>query len=187
MVSDHVQSVGQWPLSGGSSKAVHATGSTGFRTQIQHCVGNAGEFNRAVIALKTIVQTEGLVGLFAGYRSFLLRDLPFDAIEFFAYEQLKVTYSKSLKDRRPLNPAETSVIGERALSAITGCMLLHGALLTLMSCGCWADRHLNVTCLKGAHSSSGTGSRLRKSISSLGINLTLSSFSSRSTYAHDDG
>ncbi|KAK9826574.1 hypothetical protein WJX74_003521 [Apatococcus lobatus] len=73
-----------------------------------------GEFNRAVIALKTIVQTEGLVGLFAGYRSFLLRDLPFDAIEFFAYEQLKVTYSKSLKNRRPLNPAETSVIGAGA-------------------------------------------------------------------------
>ncbi len=72
----------------------------------------AGEFNRAVIALRTIVQTEGLVGLFAGYRSFLLRDLPFDAIEFFAYEQLKITYSKSLKQRRALNPAETSVIGK---------------------------------------------------------------------------
>ena len=31
-------------------------------------------------------------GLFAGYGSFLLRDLPFDAIEFVAYEQLKSMY-----------------------------------------------------------------------------------------------
>lgn len=27
--------------------------------------------------------------MYAGYGSFLLRDLPFDAIEFLAYEQLK--------------------------------------------------------------------------------------------------
>ncbi|KAK9864898.1 hypothetical protein WJX84_008193 [Apatococcus fuscideae] len=73
-----------------------------------------GEFSRALVALKTIIQTEGPMGLFAGYRSFLLRDLPFDAIEFFAYEQLKITYSQSLKDRRPLNPAETSFIGAGA-------------------------------------------------------------------------
>ena len=90
-----------------------------FAIEQNGLLGHAGEFNRAVIALRTIVQTEGLVGLFAGYRSFLLRDLPFDAIEFFAYEQLKVTYSKSLKDRRPLNPAETSVIGERFANLIS--------------------------------------------------------------------
>jgi solute carrier family 25 S-adenosylmethionine transporter 26 len=35
------------------------------------------------------VAKEGTRGLFAGYGSFLLRDLPFDAIEFVAYEQLK--------------------------------------------------------------------------------------------------
>ena len=34
-------------------------------------------------------------GLFAGYGSFLLRDLPFDAIEFVAYEQLKSMYKVS--------------------------------------------------------------------------------------------
>ena len=36
-------------------------------------------------------------GLFAGYGSFLLRDLPFDAIEFVAYEQLKSMYKVCLK------------------------------------------------------------------------------------------
>ena len=35
-------------------------------------------------------------GLFAGYGSFLLRDLPFDAIEFVAYEQLKSMYKVCL-------------------------------------------------------------------------------------------
>jgi hypothetical protein len=37
----------------------------------------------------SILSKEGVRGMYAGYGSFLLRDLPFDAIEFFAYEQLK--------------------------------------------------------------------------------------------------
>lgn len=44
----------------------------------------AGEFQHAFTALRTIVGTEGRRGIFAGYGSFLLRDLPFDAIEFVA-------------------------------------------------------------------------------------------------------
>ena len=40
--------------------------------------------------MRAIVAREGLRGLYAGYGAFLLRDLPFDAIEFVAYEQLKV-------------------------------------------------------------------------------------------------
>lgn len=38
------------------------------------------------------VVTPGLAGLFRGYGAFLLRDLPFDAIEFVTYEQLKLAY-----------------------------------------------------------------------------------------------
>lgn len=41
------------------------------------------------MALRNIAFKEGRRGLFAGYGSFLLRDLPFDAIEFVAYEQFK--------------------------------------------------------------------------------------------------
>jgi hypothetical protein len=52
----------------------------------------AGEFRGAIQAVRGVVQREGYRGLFAGYRSFLLRDLPFDAIEFVAYEQLKRSY-----------------------------------------------------------------------------------------------
>ena len=43
------------------------------------------------------------------YGAFLLRDLPFDALEFVSYEQAKVVWSRSLK--RDLNPGEQSLAG----------------------------------------------------------------------------
>ncbi|KAL6757765.1 mitochondrial carrier domain-containing protein [Haematococcus lacustris] len=67
------------------------------------------EFAGAATAVRSIVAREGLRGLYAGYGAFLLRDLPFDAIEFVAYEQLKQGLSTYLK--RELKPQETSMIG----------------------------------------------------------------------------
>jgi len=79
-----------------------------------------GEFTHAFTALRTIVAREGARGIFAGYGSFLLRDLPFDAIEFVTYEQLKRAYKKQvLKDSRELNPGEHSILGAGA-GAVTG-------------------------------------------------------------------
>jgi solute carrier family 25 S-adenosylmethionine transporter 26 len=79
-----------------------------------------GEFKHALTALQTIVRREGARGIFAGYGSFLLRDLPFDAIEFVAYEQFKKTYkSVVLKNTRDLNPGEHSMFGASA-GAFTG-------------------------------------------------------------------
>jgi len=46
------------------------------------------EFAGAVQAVRAILAKEGVRGLYAGYGAFLLRDLPFDAIEFVAYEQV---------------------------------------------------------------------------------------------------
>ena len=37
---------------------------------------------------------KGVAGLFVGYGSFLLRDLPFDAIEFAGYESLKKAWGE---------------------------------------------------------------------------------------------
>ncbi len=54
--------------------------------------------------MRSILAKEGVRGLYAGYGAFMLRDLPFDAIEFVAYEQLKKAYAASV--RRELNPAE---------------------------------------------------------------------------------
>lgn len=73
---------------------------------------NAGEFVGALNAISSITRLEGIRGLFAGYGSFLLRDLPFDAIEFVAYEQLKKSYKASLSEVREPNSLETSVIGD---------------------------------------------------------------------------
>jgi solute carrier family 25 S-adenosylmethionine transporter 26 len=73
-----------------------------------------GQFTSAVAAVRSIVAKEGLRhGLYAGYGSFMLRDLPFDAIEFVAYEQMKVAY-RAVVQGRDLNPAETSGIGAAA-------------------------------------------------------------------------
>jgi solute carrier family 25 S-adenosylmethionine transporter 26 len=74
--------------------------------------GVAGEFAGALQAISRIVQREGVRGLFAGYGSFLLRDLPFDAIEFVAYEQLKKSYQILLSDKRDIHSLEVSAIGE---------------------------------------------------------------------------
>ena len=78
----------------------------------------AGHFTKAAAAVRSILATEGAAGLFAGYGSFLLRDLPFDAIEFVAYEQLKRAYSASVGGR-DLKAHEVSAVGAAA-GAVTG-------------------------------------------------------------------
>ncbi|KAM7507778.1 hypothetical protein LguiA_018231 [Lonicera macranthoides] len=76
-----------------------------------------GQFASAPDAVRLIVAKEGFKGLFAGYGSFLLRDLPFDAIQFCIYEQLRIGYK--LAARRDLNDPENAIIGAFA-GAITG-------------------------------------------------------------------
>ena len=73
-----------------------------------------GQFTSAIAAVRAIVAKEGVrSGLYAGYGSFMLRDLPFDAIEFVAYEQMKLAYRAAVRGRE-LNPAEASAIGGTA-------------------------------------------------------------------------
>ncbi|KAL8172391.1 hypothetical protein V2J09_024195 [Rumex salicifolius] len=76
-----------------------------------------GQFACALDAVRLIVSKEGLRGLYAGYGSFLLRDLPFDAIQFCIYEQLRLGYKLAAK--RELNDPENAIIGAFA-GAITG-------------------------------------------------------------------
>lgn len=76
-----------------------------------------GEFKTAVSAIGSILSKEGVRGMYAGYGSFLLRDLPFDAIEFFAYEQLKHAH-RAFSKREPTS-MEISVMGAGS-GAITG-------------------------------------------------------------------
>ncbi|CAD7703216.1 unnamed protein product [Ostreobium quekettii] len=76
-----------------------------------------GEFRKFFGAVKGIVGREGPQGLFAGYGAFLLRDLPFDAIEFFTYEFLKSTYEEHVL--RPIHSGEAAVAGAVA-GGVTG-------------------------------------------------------------------
>ncbi|XP_027089484.2 S-adenosylmethionine carrier 1, chloroplastic/mitochondrial-like isoform X1 [Coffea arabica] len=76
-----------------------------------------GQFSSAPNAVHCIVAKEGFRGLYAGFGSFLLRDLPFDAVQFCIYEQLRIGYK--LAARRDLNDPETAMIGAFA-GAITG-------------------------------------------------------------------
>jgi solute carrier family 25 S-adenosylmethionine transporter 26 len=68
-----------------------------------------GQFASAHGAVRQIVGAEGVRGLYAGFGSFLLRDLPFDAIQFCIYEQLRIVCRKLVK--RDLVDAETAIIG----------------------------------------------------------------------------
>ncbi|KAG6534499.1 hypothetical protein ZIOFF_008402 [Zingiber officinale] len=76
-----------------------------------------GHFTSAPDAIRLIVAKEGFRGLYAGYKSFLLRDLPFDALQFCIYEQLRIGYK--IAARRDLNDPENALIGAFA-GAITG-------------------------------------------------------------------
>ena len=78
-----------------------------------------GEFNSARNAVLSITRREGSRGLFAGYGAFLLRDLPFDAIEFWAFDTLKINYQRAV--RRDLHAVEASACGAVA-GAITGAL-----------------------------------------------------------------
>ena len=60
-------------------------------------------------------------GLFAGYSSFIIRDLPFDALEFVAYEQLKKGYATAAqKHASDVTGWETGVIGEHCAQVQPG-------------------------------------------------------------------
>ena len=119
---------------GGAGKfkcALTAVGSMAMHEECMTRVGSAGEFKSALTAVGSIAMNEGPRGLFAGYQSFLLRDLPFDAIEFLAYEQLKVAYTTFLKGERAISPLETSAIGVLLLPVVLDIvmvMLMGGVL-----------------------------------------------------------
>lgn len=76
-----------------------------------------GQFTSASGAVRFIASKERFKGFYAGYGSFLLRDLPFDAIQFCIYEQIRIGYM--LAARRNLNDPENAVIGAFA-GALTG-------------------------------------------------------------------
>ncbi|XP_020270678.1 probable S-adenosylmethionine carrier 2, chloroplastic [Asparagus officinalis] len=78
----------------------HSTGAIGgaasslirVPTEVVKQRMQTGQFASAPDAVRLIAAKEGFKGLYAGYSFFLLRDLPFDAIQFCLYEQLRIGY-----------------------------------------------------------------------------------------------
>ena len=69
-----------------------------------------GQFPSPTVAIRSIIQKEGVRGLYAGFQSFLVRDIVFDVIEFVSYEQMK-TYYMDKVGRPKLTAVEGSAIG----------------------------------------------------------------------------
>ena len=112
-VADQAPPGREWlgPLIAGATAGVAAS-VVRVPTEVVKQRMQSGEFGGAAIgAVRAIVAREGVRGMFAGYGSFLLRDIPFDAIEFVAYEQLKRAYAATLPGGREVNAAEVSAIG----------------------------------------------------------------------------
>eukprot|EP00850_Spirogloea_muscicola_P000510 SM000002S05590 [mRNA] locus=s2:1072655:1082887:- [translate_table: standard] len=119
-----------------------------------------GQFNAATQAFKQILSKEGTRGLYAGYSSFLLRDLPFDALQFAVYEQLKIGYGRTVK--RELKSPEMAAIG--ALSgAITGAVTtpLDVIKTRLMTQGAAGHYKGVVDCVRKIIAEEGSGALLK--------------------------
>ena len=71
-----------------------------------------------LVQVRTLLRRDGLIrGMYAGYGAFLLRDLPFDAIEFWAFDTLNIRLKAYVN--RELNALEQGVCGAVA-GAVTG-------------------------------------------------------------------
>lgn len=103
---------------GGGAAAGFAASFVRVPTEVIKQRMQTGEFAGPIKAVTSVALNEGFRGFFAGYGSFLLRDLPFDALEFVLYEQIKKGYQARLKNRK-IKAYETSAIGAAA-GAVTG-------------------------------------------------------------------
>ncbi|KAH7301748.1 hypothetical protein KP509_23G040600 [Ceratopteris richardii] len=113
---DHLSSVAQLTAGavGGAAASLVRVPTEVVKQRMQ-----TGQFSSAYQAVHSIASKEGLGGLYAGGGAFLLRDLPFDAIQFCLYEQMKIGYKKAA--RRDLYDCENALIGAFA-GALTGAL-----------------------------------------------------------------
>lgn len=77
-----------------------------------------GQYKSPVSAIRGTYKAAGVAGFYRGVVPMLLRDLPFNAVEFVAYEQFKLLYLKMKEENHAeLTPRESAVLG--ALSGAT--------------------------------------------------------------------
>eukprot|EP00189_Rhodosorus_marinus_P004299 CAMPEP_0113962074 /NCGR_PEP_ID=MMETSP0011_2-20120614/5696_1 /TAXON_ID=101924 /ORGANISM="Rhodosorus marinus" /LENGTH=317 /DNA_ID=CAMNT_0000973853 /DNA_START=105 /DNA_END=1058 /DNA_ORIENTATION=+ /assembly_acc=CAM_ASM_000156 len=73
----------------------------------------AGAYTSASQAVKSILASEGVRGLYTGFGSLVIREMPFDLIEFPLYEYLKVVWARHNGDK-PLATWQTALCGSAA-------------------------------------------------------------------------
>lgn len=66
------------------------------------------------------IQTEGIAGLYRGFGTTVLREIPFAFIQFPIYEYLKVVWSRRYKKGRQLSSWEAALCGAAAGSVAAG-------------------------------------------------------------------
>lgn len=74
----------------------------------------SGMYSSAMDACRKTLATEGIPGFFSGYGSLIMRELPFDAIQFPLYELLKARWRKMEGRVTELETWKTSVCGSLA-------------------------------------------------------------------------
>jgi len=86
-----------------------------------------GQFPSPLVALRSIIKSEGVGGIYAGFGSFIVRDLAFDIIEFVSYEQMKEAYLRKKNSARRVNASakldSDSNLNELKLSAFEGSVI----------------------------------------------------------------
>jgi len=122
--------LGLEPVLGGGSAFAQLLASAGGNlaastirvpTEVVKTRMQSGAETAVPACVQTILSTDGPAGLFRGYPAFLLRDLPFDAIEFVAYEQLRILYVASVASGGGLADWENALLGALA-GGITGAL-----------------------------------------------------------------
>ena len=83
----------------------------------------SGGEDSVLACCRNVLAVDGPGGFFRGYAAFLARDLPFDAIEFVSYEQLRLMYMAALAASAggELSGLETSLLGAVA-GGLTGAL-----------------------------------------------------------------
>ena len=80
-----------------------------------------GKYNRTSDAIMDIWQTKGIRrGFYAGFQSFVMRDVPFSAIQFPLYELLKIVSIRLIARSRGTLESETQLPG--IVSSLNGAM-----------------------------------------------------------------
>lgn len=76
-----------------------------------------GQHSGPISAVRSTLKTSGMIGFYRGIVPMLLRDLPFNAVEFVAYEQFKLLYFRLKEKKSELTARESALLG--ALSGAT--------------------------------------------------------------------